>query len=51
MRLGDGRLFAQWPTNRRGRDTTVVVGRNQTTTDVGFFLASLRKVQWPARCP
>ena len=51
LRLSDGRLFAQWPTSRRYPDTTVVVGKNQTTTELGFFLASLQKVQWPARCP
>jgi hypothetical protein len=51
LRLGDGRLFAQWPTAKRYPDTTVVVAKNQTTTEVGFFLASLKKVRWPARCP
>jgi hypothetical protein len=51
LRLSDGRLFAQWPTARRYPDTTVVVAKNHTTTEVGFFLASLRKVRWPTGCP
>jgi len=51
LRLSDGRLFAQWPTTRRYPDTTVVVAKNHTTTEIGFFLASLRKVRLPTGCP
>ena len=50
VRLGDGRLFAKWPTAGPGRDTTVVVAKNMSATEFGEFLASLRQVQWPANC-
>jgi hypothetical protein len=50
LRRGDGRLFAQFPTGGRGRDTTVVVSLNMATTEFGEFLSSLRKVRWPSRC-
>ena len=50
LRRADGRLFAQFPTNGKGVDTTVVVSLNMATTELGEFLSSLRKVQWPKGC-
>jgi hypothetical protein len=50
QRRGDGRLFAQFPTTGKGKDTTVVVSLNMATTEFGEFLSSLRKVRWPTGC-
>jgi hypothetical protein len=50
VRLRDGRYFAKWPTAGSGRDTTVAVAKNMTSTEFGEFVASLRKVQWPSGC-
>jgi hypothetical protein len=50
LRRSDGRLFAAWRTNGAGRDITAVVAKNMTGTEFGEFVASLRKVRYPARC-
>jgi len=50
LRRADGRLFAQFPTTGKGKDTTVIVSSNMATTEFGEFLSSLRKVQWPTNC-
>jgi hypothetical protein len=50
VRLQDGRYFAKWPTAGSGRDTTVAVAKNMTSTEFGEFIASLRKVRWPTGC-
>ena len=50
LRRRDGRLFAQWPTTGKGRDTTVVVSQNMASTEFGEFVASLRKVEYPKGC-
>jgi hypothetical protein len=50
LRRRDGRLFTQWKTSGKGRDTTVVVSKDITSTELGEFVASLRKVRYPAGC-
>jgi hypothetical protein len=50
VRLRDGRLFARWPSSGSGRDVTVVVAKNHSTTEMGWFISSLRKVTWPTNC-
>ena len=50
QRLGDGRLYAKWPTAGKGRDTTVVVAKNMSATEFGVFVASLRRVAYPTGC-
>ena len=50
LRNRDGRLFAEWPTNGSGRDTTAVVAKNMSSTEFGEFVGSLRKVTWPSGC-
>jgi hypothetical protein len=50
VRLRDGRYFAKWPTSGSGKDTTVAVAKNMSSTEFGEFVASLRKVQWPTGC-
>jgi hypothetical protein len=50
VRLRDGRYFAKWPTAGSGRDTTVAVARNMSSTEFGEFVASLRKVRYPSGC-
>jgi hypothetical protein len=50
LRRGDGRLFTQWKTSGKGADTTVIVAKNMTSTELGAFVASLRKVRYPTGC-
>lgn len=50
VRLGDGRLFAEWPTRGRYPDVTAAVTSGHSVAAFTTFLRSLRRIAWPS-CP